>query len=375
MLQSEQNIHTPLIIAGQFPPPVHGFSYITQQMTELLSRQYDTTVIDLVPHTKKNGISYHLRRLFLTIKGSGTIICHRFKKGKTPVYIACEGGLGLVYIVILAIAARLVGKAIILHHHSFNYVDKKIFLMSLLLGIMGKRVTHIFLCPLMGRRFATRYNRMVRGVTISNSAFVEDVTPPMQQSKKGKTLTIGLLSNLNEEKGLSLFIETLEKSLEAGLNVKGVLAGPPVSEKDRITIEDAKKKFGDKFDYLGPVYGKDKDNFFKRINIFLFPTEYVNEAQPTVIAESLSYGVPVLSYERGCICDQVGSCGSVFEKNQNFPESAVRWLKDKTKNIASLNQIKTASREAFLKDRKEALKTAKDLLQYPFEIIEPEKEK
>lgn len=364
--------HLPsLIIAGQFPPPVHGFSYITQQMAELLSEKYEATVIDLVPHTPKNGVSYHLRRLFLAIKGAGTIIRHGLKEGKAPIYIACEGGLGLIYIIILAIAVRLVKKPLFLHHHSFNYIDNHIFLMSFLLKIIGKKATHIFLCPLMGERFAARYKRKIKDVVISNSAFVDEVPSPINELQSGQSLTIGLLSNLNEEKGLSHFIETLRKALDSGVNIKGVLAGPPVSDADRITIDKACQEFGESLDYRGPVYGKDKDAFFKDIDVFVFPTCYINEAQPTVIAEALSYGAPVLAYERGCICNQVGECGMVFTQEEDFSSYAVRWLQEKVADIEALNVLKTASRDAFLNDRKKALETAKNLLHSLPETIKP----
>ncbi len=362
----------PLLIAGQFPPPVHGFSYITQQMAALLSEQYDTTIVDLVPHSGKRGLLYHMRRSILAIKGALSISSYASKNEGAPVYIACESKLGLIYTILLSAMARRFKCPTYLHYHNFTFIDKHSALMSFLLKVAGKEAVHIFLCPLMGERFAARYGREIKSIVISNSAFVDHVETPVRLNREGDVLTLGLVSNLNEDKGLSTFIETIELALKEDLPVKGILAGPPASEVDRVRIKNAQKSLGDKLEYRGPVYGKTKDKFFKDVDVFLFPTQYVNEAQPTVIAEAQSYGIPVLSFERGCICDQVGSCGAVFKQEQNFQESAVTWLKEKADDMSALNDLKAASREAFLRDKVEAFDIAQNCFRLEPKIIKPE---
>ncbi len=364
MPQPKQEQKPSLIIAGQFPPPLHGFSYITQQMAKLLSKQYNTTIIDLVPHTKRGGALYHARRALLALKGAFTILRH---KRKTPVYIACESHLGLLYTILLSASARITKSPIYIHYHNFNFIDEYSLLMALLLKILGKNATHIFLCSIMAQRFAARYQATIKSVVISNSAFVPQVDAPIKP--KSDVITLGLLSNLNEEKGLSLFIGALENAINEGLNIKGILAGPPVSENDRKTIEIAQERLGGKLDYRGAVYEQDKAQFFKDIDVFVFPTQYSNEAQPTVIAEAMSYGIPVLSCERGCICDQVGGCGSVFSKDKDFINEAVLWIKG---NAVKLDALKTASKQAFLDDRAKALEAAHNMLMIEPQTIRPQ---
>lgn len=351
-----------ILIAGQFPPPVHGFSYITQQMEKLLSKQYDTKIIDLVPHTKRGSVVYHLRRLWLVVKGCVAIANYALRaRNFKKIYIGCESRMGLIYTILISLTARISGLSIYIHYHNFNFIDNYSLLMDLFLKILSKNTVHIFLCPLMGKQLAERYKKELKSIVISNSAFVADSGTTVKTLKPSETITIGLLSNLNEEKGLSIFLDTLRKAIQNELNVKAVLAGPPVSDKDHKTIEQAKSEFGDKLDYRGAVYNEEKTQFFRDIDVFLFPTCYANEAQPTVIAESLSFGVPVLSYQRGCIRDQVGSCGDVFDNAEDFAAKALSRLKEMINDVDSLNDLKQASQKAFIRDKSKALETAKNI--------------
>ena len=75
-------------------------------------------------------------------------------------------------------------------------------------------------------------------------------------------------------------------------------------------VREALKKYPDSINYRGPVHGSNKKEFFNDIHIMLFPSRYKNEAQPLVVFEALSYGVPVICFNRGCIENMVDStCG------------------------------------------------------------------
>lgn len=364
MLLSEQQLklRRSVLIAGQFPPPVTGFAYITQEMAKLISAQHETRIIDLSLHTKRGGAAYHLHRMFLTAKGLWPLLLW-CRKPERAFYIACEGNMGLFYTIKLCATARVLRYQLFIHHHSFGYIEKHSFLMACLVALAGRDATHIFLCQTMAYRFAKRYSRSLKHTVISNSAFVD--LPPEKLvahlTKNDGFLVIGLLSNLNEDKGLKTFLDLLRQGIAQGLNIKGVLAGPPDTDYDNVIINDACKELGERLDYRGAVYGKDKENFYNSIDVFVFPTRYANEAQPTVVFEAMSYGVPVLSYDRGCIACQVGECGAVIERNDDFIPFALDWLKSQNAFPQILAQLKLDAKEAFIEDRKEALNKAKSL--------------
>lgn len=360
----------PLIIAGQFPPPVNGFAYITQEMAKVFAANYETTIIDLAPHVPNNGTSYHLRRLLLTVKGLWPVLRSSFNK-RRRFYIACEGGFGLVYTIMLCAVARVLGFPMYIHHHSFAYIETTSTLMSRLLFVMGKRVTHVFLCYGMAQRFTDCYRRPTKLLVLSNSAFVDEILSAPRFWQEGKPLVIGLLSNLNEEKGLRLFLDVLRGSVSEGMNIKGVLAGPPASDADRELIAAAEQELGDRLDYRGPVYGEAKSAFLGSIDVFVFPTCYANEAQPTVIFEAMAHGVPVLSYDRGCIRGQVGVCGAVLDRNGDFVSFALNWLKAQIASPNTLSQLKHEAKVVFLDDHTQAKQLAEMLFEQGPVVMQP----
>lgn len=353
-----------VLIVGQFPPPVNGFSYVTQEMAKLLSFRHEVVSVDLRSRVTGKGITYYLDRLRLALRGCLAIGRRALGRDKAQVYFACDGGFGIAYFLILASVARIANARTYLHHHNFSYIDKRYSLMALLLKIMGPRVTHIFLSDEMGKKFAARYKRHVEGITLSNSAFVAPVSESGDRAAKASpgTLVIGLLSNLNEEKGLYLFLETLRQALARNMNVKAILAGPAERDADRQAIQAAQAEFGSRLDYRGPVYDESKLAFYRDIDVFLFPTCYANEAQPTVVFEAMAHGVPSLSYDRGCIKDQIGMTGAVAEQRMNFPEFALEFLKQWENAPQILDSLKMDAKNAFLGDRARSCDIAANLL-------------
>jgi glycosyltransferase involved in cell wall biosynthesis len=362
-----------VFIAGQFPPPVTGFAFITAGIARFIADRYETTIIDLSPHRKRGGVSYHLLRLTLALGGVLLLLRRSTSNSSKIFYIACDGGAGLIYTIILCIAARLLRHRIYVHHHSFSYITAFSRLMSCILSITGEDATHIFLCETMANLFVRRYKKALRFRILSNSAFV-DATPGLPQPKTPRqngALVIGLLSNLNNAKGLGIFLDLLRRTACLSMNIRGVLAGPPDTDAERDMIKTACRELGDKLEYRGQVYGEAKDDFFRSTDVFVFPTRYANEAQPTVVFEALAHGIPVLSFDRGCIRGQVGACGAVQERDADFLPFALEWLNTQLASPADFAQVRIDARAAFMADQKLAKANAATLFDNLGETFHP----
>ena len=135
----------------------------------------------------------------------------------------------------------------------------------------------------------------------------------------------------------------------------GILAGPPDGDAERAAIYSACRELGPRLEYRGPLYGEAKQAFFRAVDVFVFPTRYANEAQPAVVFEALAHGVPVLSYDRGCIANQIGSCGSVQVRDAEFLLFALDWLKAHCKSPTTLAQLKRDACETFRRDQQESI--------------------
>ena len=311
-----------MIAVGQFPPPLTGLSFITQAVVERIRASQKVTVCNIAARPGAQGLAKHLSRIVKVSFACLSLIRAR-RRPRMTCYVACEGGFGILHIVVIVGAARLLGYPVVLHHHSFAYIDREYLLIRALLWVGGD-LTHIFLCRQMRDRFEATYKRGVRSTILSNAAFV----PPQSLTPSGPSdgIVLGHLSNLTREKGLHIFLDLLRAASRGDQNVRGVLAGPVAEPSDRAAIEEAVRELGERFEYRGPLYGAEKDRFYREVDVFVFPTRYFNEAQPTVLFEALAAGCEIVSFDRGCIAAQVGEDGLVVGSEQDFVAMSRDWL-------------------------------------------------
>lgn len=314
-----------VVAIGPIPPPVTGFAVITERMIAHLSADREVHAVSVSPATAAKGARYHLSRIVRVLKAVGVLAARR--RRARLAYLGCDGGFGLVYTGALVAAARLLGYATVLHHHNYTYIDRPWRLMERVLRIGGPRLAHIFLAESMAADFAARYAGTGPAVVVSNAAFV----PPAEMAATAaddpaRPLTIGLLSNLSRAKGLTLFLDLMRAADEAGLPLCGILAGPVADPADAAQVAEARSAFGDRLTVLGPVAGAAKAAFYRDIDVFVFPTTYANEAQPTVLFEAMAAGCEAIAYDRGCIASQLAGWGCTVPRNAAFVPPALERL-------------------------------------------------
>ncbi|MEY9762072.1 glycosyltransferase involved in cell wall biosynthesis [Bradyrhizobium ottawaense] len=295
-----------VLAIGQVPPPITGFALITGQMIERIARHSDVKVVNVSPPAAGGSLWKHLHKAKQVLKGCWCVLRNRHPQ--KILYIGCEGDWGLLYTILVVAIASLRSYRILLHHHSFSYIDRRFRLMQLILWIGRAHTEHIFLCETMQSRFSDRYGKLAAARIISNAAFVPPSSNKIARSSSGP-LRIGLLSNLTREKGLHTFLELIAQARSCHPEIVGVLAGPMAANEDIARVEIAKKELGTSLEYLGPLFGKAKEDFYNDIDLFVFPTEYANEAQPTVLFEAQAAGNRIVSFNRGCISDQLREHG------------------------------------------------------------------
>jgi glycosyltransferase involved in cell wall biosynthesis len=307
-----------VVFIGQFPPPINGLTFITSRLASALAQAgYDVAVISTTGPAGSRSVLFHASRLARIFRALFSIASNALLGKSRVCYFTAEGGLGLIYSVMIASWARLFRFRIYIHHHSFSYIVRPRLLMRLLLAWSGAEAVHICLSSGMAQDLANCYGRAIHSLVLSNAAFVDPATSE-SSSPKRKEIIIGLLSNLTADKGLYEFIEIVRIAKLRALPIRGVLAGPIVWDTDRIVLELVKEELGEYLDYRGPVYDGEKARFFADIDVFVFLTTYPNEAQPTVLFEAMAHSIPVISYDRGCIRSQVADGGYVFPQGTNI---------------------------------------------------------
>ncbi len=309
------------MIVGPFPPPVHGFSQITSELANHVESMRPVRRVDL-SSTDTSRLWRHFRQAGKNLRALAAVL-RAPSRGCGLVAIGCNGGLGLVYTLTLVVAARAAGLKTTLHHHSYGYILRPSRLMRWICGIGGAGLTHVFLAGSMKDAFAVTYGEPANARILPNAMFVPVVPAPERRpaASGARRLKVGMISNLTAEKGLHDFVAVARRLRAETLPVDAVLAGPIALESDRQAVLSAESE--GVLTWLGPLYGAEKAKFLGGLDLFLFPTHYRFEAQPTVIYEAFANAVPVVANRRGCIAEQVGDCLLALEEPKDFVETAV----------------------------------------------------
>jgi glycosyltransferase involved in cell wall biosynthesis len=230
----------------------------------------------------------------------------------------------------------------------------------MLTKVLGPNDLQIVLCPAMERGLRAHYGRhlplavMPSTIQLLTSSLSAPVCPDPPLMKN--CFVIGHLSNLQIAKGLDLVIDVFRALRGRGRDVRLILAGPIDTNVERQMIADAQAEFGDLVDYRGPVYGADKEAFFRDIHAIVYPTR--NDAQPLVIMEAFSHGRPVISYGRGCIPDMLPIAAWLVPPDADFVMPAAdqleRWINSSSEYVADGQRARKAF-DAAIKDARIAL--------------------
>lgn len=332
------------------PPPTHGQAVVNQRVVKsVLALCPDSKVVNTSPGSLARNLGYHLRRLKLFIFDVVPAIL-RMKSG--TIYHVIEPGLGMTYNFLVISLSRLVGLRMILHHHSALYTRAFNLRFSLLSRIAGVKAIHVALDEQMAQDLRAQYPFVQTVIVLHNASHIDR---PELIEPSLRTLTCGFMSNLTREKGLDIFLDCLRSIRQSGTTVQAVLAGPPASADAARLVVGAETEFGSLLTFMGQVEGTSKDAFFRSIDVFLFPTRYKLEAQPLVVLEALSYGVPVVVSDQGYCAELVGPAG-VRAPIHEFEEKAVSFIKQCCRDPAYLEQMRTEARSRY-----ECLKAEGDL--------------
>lgn len=261
-------------------------------------------------------------------------------------YLPLSGGVRQCIDALFASVAILLGKRIYVHHHSFAYLNSSPLYARIVLRILNS-ATHIVLGNNMGVLLGNLYGIPAENIrVISNSAFLEEIPRRMKNQNGSKKLVVGFLSNITQAKGCFDFIELVNQAVAQGLPVEGIMAGPVQAGINAAFDEAVRKSVT--VTHIGPVYAEEKTKFFDRIDILVFPTRYVNEAEPVTIWEALASSAPVIALSRGCISGMIpDGVGWVIDDPSCFIEQGIKHLRSLIENPEQLATMKNTARAEF----------------------------
>ncbi len=302
---------------GPLPPPVHGFSNICAMMLDLLKARVLVVVFDRAPKVSNRFLTILLQLakplLFF-------LVCLR--RRNVILYLALSGGSGQVIDCIYILVSKLFGRRVFIHHHSFSYINAPSLINRCLFALI-REDTHIVLSRNMGIALTGLYDlNAARVRVISNAAFYDTADGNVRvPNDTSAPIQIGFLSNITFEKGFVEFFGILTALKQRGIEYRAHIAGP-LSPSARQTFDELLATSSD-VEYVGAVYGAAKAEFYRKLDVFLFPTNYVNEAEPLVVYEAMRNAVHVIACDRGAIAEMLGNGAGLVFAREAVVESAV----------------------------------------------------
>ncbi len=303
-----------ILFLVDMPKPTHGMSSINQQMwLRCQQAGVDVRLINTVPSFAAS--LFHTRwwfalKLFHSLLVfARLLLCLLFNK-PVLVYRSLNGGIGQLFDLCFLLLLRCSRAQVVLHHHSFSYLHQPSALFRLVLRLLKPEDRHLVLGSPMASQLRTLYQVRSESIrAISNLSFFaqdEHHADKEQQgfNSTGVPLKLGHLANLSFEKGLREFVDVVIALNQSGVATQAVLAGPYSSPEvaDYVMAQTSKFPF---IQSIGSVYGPDKQRFLADLDLFLFPSKYVNEAEPLVLFEAAQQGVLLAGTGRGCMAEQI----------------------------------------------------------------------
>jgi glycosyltransferase involved in cell wall biosynthesis len=180
---------------------------------------------------------------------------------------------------------------------------------------------------------------------ISNAAFYEgtDVGRPRTANQPSSPLRLGFLSNITFDKGFVEFFGILAELSRRGIAYSASIAGPVSAPAQRRF--DELLAGSSNVQYVGAVYGAAKVQFYENLDIFIFPTNYVNEAEPLVVFEALRSGVHVIACNRGAIPEMLDNGAGLVFARDDLVEAAAAEIEKFSRQRAALARAQELSLE------------------------------
>jgi glycosyltransferase involved in cell wall biosynthesis len=173
-------------------------------------------------------------------------------------------------------------------------------------------------------RYGLEQSKMM---VVSNAAYFAGsslIGRPAERVDTEAPVRVGFLSNITFDKGFVEVFAVLERLRSLGVKYRALIAGPVAPEAQ--PMFDKLCDCAVDVEYRGKIYGDAKDQFYRDLDIFMFPTKYANEADPLVIHEALRAAVCVIACDRGSIAETLDHGAGLSVSNDIFVETAVSYI-------------------------------------------------
>lgn len=351
----KKNEDSRILFIIHLPPPITGAGVVGNIIKNSLfvNTNFETEYIDLA--TSKNLDDIGKRKISKIIK-TLSIILKVFKalflnKVELCYMSLTSTGLGLYKDVLVIVLLKLFGKKIVYHFHNKGIRESgRKWYNHILYKFIFNKAYCILLSPLLIYDIEHYVNKervffCANGIPEINPSSVP--TNLMFDKSKFQLL---FLSNMMYEKGVLELLEacSLLKKEDFDFKCNFVGAWANISEKE---FNYHVQQFGleQQVVYHGKKFGEEKNNFFKKADLFVFPTFYHFECFPLVLLEAMQFGLPIISTREGAIPEIVAEGKTGFLIPQKDGKALAEAVAKLINNIPLAEQMGACARQRYEK--------------------------
>ena len=300
------------------PPPVHGAANVGLQIknSTLINDDFDCTYINLstsvtvdeIGKGSVNKIVRYFKMIFLILKNvlfNRPDVCYMTITSKSPPFYKDA---------ILVLLLKLFNIKLLYHFHNKGVSEKQHkWFDNLLYRFVFKKSKVILLSENL-------YTDIKKYVDKSQVYFcpngIEDIETSELPVKETDTIQLLFLSNLLVAKGIYDLLEACKTLKNKNIKFKCTfIGGEGDVNAQQFQEAIANRDLNDCVEYAGKKFGKEKNEYFKKSDIFIHPT--LNDCFPLVLLEAMQFSLPVISTIEGGIPDIVedGLTGFLIPKS------------------------------------------------------------
>lgn len=293
-----------ILLYLELPPPMHGMTYINQIIYDNLKDEdnytfYDTNFTVDVNEVGNVSAKKILKNISIMFRAWNSF----FKCKPDKIYsILSASKFGIVRDFMINLPAMLFGRQLVLHLHGFTYykIYQRSRLYKILFDIMNKNSTIIVLCNKQKQKTLNIMNKESMVLHNCLNSEIQDVC-----KNKNEILQVCYISNISKQKGTFDLIKAIQKYPK---EIKLVIAGSFLSDKDEF-LELIKDSLN--ISYVGFADETIKKGILNTSDIFCLPSK-LEEGSPISIIEAMSYGLPIIATDKGCIKEMIENSGCLL---------------------------------------------------------------